>query len=81
MTSQTRGTEKVVATSGVDLDRDPRAIVGTREFNAPRALVFSAWTDPKTADIWRSAIGDQTTLAAINSASRAMHCASPLSAP
>jgi uncharacterized protein YndB with AHSA1/START domain len=35
------------AKSSLDLDRDPRSIIGTREFDAPRELVFSVWTDPK----------------------------------
>ncbi|HET8918676.1 MAG TPA: SRPBCC family protein [Xanthobacteraceae bacterium] len=61
MTSQTRGKEKVAATSGVDLDGDPRAIVGTREFDAPRALVFSAWTDPKHLAQWWGPHGFTTT--------------------
>ena len=31
----------------LDLETDPRAIIGVREFDAPRDLVFSAWTDPR----------------------------------
>jgi uncharacterized protein YndB with AHSA1/START domain len=42
----------MAATSSLDLDRDPRSIVGIREFDAPRALVFSAWTDPKHLAQW-----------------------------
>jgi uncharacterized protein YndB with AHSA1/START domain len=61
MASQTRRTEKVAVTSGVDLDGDPRAIVGTREFDAPRALVFSAWTDPKHLAQWWGPHGFTTT--------------------
>jgi uncharacterized protein YndB with AHSA1/START domain len=61
MTSQTPGTEKLAATSRVDLERDPRAIVGTREFAAPRALVFSAWTDPKHLSQWWGPHGFTTT--------------------
>jgi hypothetical protein len=52
MASQTRRTEKIPATSRVDLERDPRSIIGTREFEAPRALVFSAWTDPNHLAQW-----------------------------
>jgi uncharacterized protein YndB with AHSA1/START domain len=66
MTSQTRGKEKVAATSGVDLDGDPRAIVGTREFDAPRALVFSAWTDPKHLAQWWGPYGFTTTTYSFN---------------
>ena len=29
-----------MAVNSLDLDRDPRVIVGTREFDAPRDLVF-----------------------------------------
>jgi uncharacterized protein YndB with AHSA1/START domain len=61
MTSQTQGKEKAAATSRIDLERDPRAIVGTREFDAPRALVFSAWTDPKHLAHWWGPFGFTTT--------------------
>ena len=61
MTSQTRRTEKIAAPSGLDLESDPRAIVGTREFDAPRALVFSAWTDPKHLAQWWGPHGFTTT--------------------
>ena len=33
--------------NSIDLERDPRSIIGMRIFNAPRDLVFSAFTDPK----------------------------------
>jgi uncharacterized protein YndB with AHSA1/START domain len=61
MTSQTRRTEEAGAISSVDLEGDPRAIVGTREFDAPRALVFSAWTDPKHLAQWWGPHGFTTT--------------------
>jgi uncharacterized protein YndB with AHSA1/START domain len=61
MTSQTRRTEEIAAPGGVDLEHDPRAIVGTREFAAPRALVFSAWTDPKHLAQWWGPFGFTTT--------------------
>jgi len=61
MTSQTQRTERPGAISTVDLDGDPRAIVGTRVFNAPRALVFSAWTDPKHLAQWWGPHGFTTT--------------------
>ena len=38
--------------SNLDLDRDPRSIIGSREFNAPRALVFAAFADPKHLAQW-----------------------------
>jgi uncharacterized protein YndB with AHSA1/START domain len=40
------------AKSSVDLGSNPRAIVTMREFDAPRALVFEAWTDPKHLAQW-----------------------------
>lgn len=42
----------MAATSSVDLDTDPRAIIATRELDAPRALVFEVWTDPKHLSQW-----------------------------
>jgi len=33
--------------SNLDLQSDPRSIIGIREFDAPRDLVFSVWTDAK----------------------------------
>jgi uncharacterized protein YndB with AHSA1/START domain len=37
----------MVVKSSLDLDSDPRSIIGVREFDAPRDLVFAAFTDPK----------------------------------
>ncbi|HTZ02903.1 MAG TPA: SRPBCC family protein [Xanthobacteraceae bacterium] len=48
-------------TSSLDLDSDPRAIVGMREFDAPRALVFEAFTDPKHLAQWWGPYGFTTT--------------------
>jgi uncharacterized protein YndB with AHSA1/START domain len=36
----------------IDLDSDPTAIIGTRIFDAPRALVFAAWTEPRHLANW-----------------------------
>lgn len=36
----------------VDLGRDSKAIIATREFDAPRSLVFEVWTDPKHLAQW-----------------------------
>ena len=33
--------------NSIDLDSDPCSIIGSRLLNAPRQLVFSAFTDPK----------------------------------
>ena len=61
MTSQTPGTEKIAAANRVDLEREPRAIIGTREFDTPRALVFSVWTNPKHLAQWWGPHGFTTT--------------------
>jgi len=51
----------VDARSRVDLDRDPTAIVTTREIAAPRDLVFEAWTDPRHLAQWWGPNGFTTT--------------------
>ena len=35
----------MAAANSLDLQSDPRSIIGIREFDAPRELVFSVWTD------------------------------------
>jgi uncharacterized protein YndB with AHSA1/START domain len=45
----------------LDLESDPQSIIGTREFAAPRDLVFSAWTDPKHLAQWWGPNGFTTT--------------------
>ncbi|MPZ37468.1 MAG: ATPase [Rhizobiales bacterium] len=45
----------------IDLDRDPRAIIAVREFDAPRELVFEAWTDRKHLAQWWGPDGFTTT--------------------
>jgi uncharacterized protein YndB with AHSA1/START domain len=47
--------------SNLDLDSDPRSIIGMREFDASRDLVFAAWTDPKHLAQWCGPIGFTTT--------------------
>ena len=42
----------MAAKSNLDLERDPRSIVGSRVFNAPRDLVFAAFTDPEHLAQW-----------------------------
>jgi uncharacterized protein YndB with AHSA1/START domain len=42
----------MVAKNSLDLDTDPRSIIGIREFDAPRDLVFSVWTDPRHLAQW-----------------------------
>jgi len=47
--------------NSIDLERDPRSIIGTRVFNAPRHLVFSAFTDPNHLAQWWGPDGFRTT--------------------
>ena len=47
--------------NSIDLERDPRSIIGTRIFDAPRDLVFSAFTDPKHLAQWWGPDGFTTT--------------------
>ena len=47
--------------SSLDLDTDPRSIIGIREFDAPRELVFSCWTDVKHLAQWWGPNGFTTT--------------------
>jgi uncharacterized protein YndB with AHSA1/START domain len=56
----------MAASSRVDLDRDPCAIIGVREFDAPRELVFAAWTDPKHLAQWWGPNGFTTTTSAFD---------------
>jgi uncharacterized protein YndB with AHSA1/START domain len=35
--------------NSIDLDQDPRSIIGSRVFNVPRELVFSAFTRSETS--------------------------------
>ena len=47
--------------NSLDLETDPRSIIGIREFDAPRDLVFAAWTDPKHLSQWWGPNGFTTT--------------------
>jgi uncharacterized protein YndB with AHSA1/START domain len=47
--------------SSLDLQSDPRSIIGIREFDAPRELAFAAWTDPKHLAQWWGPNGFTTT--------------------
>jgi uncharacterized protein YndB with AHSA1/START domain len=51
----------VAENNSLDLERDPRAIIGTRILAAPRALVWAAWTDPKHLAQWWGPNGFSTT--------------------
>jgi len=56
----------VAATSSVDLDSDPKVMVGTRLVDAPRELVWSVWTDPKHLSQWWGPDGFRTTTSAFD---------------
>jgi uncharacterized protein YndB with AHSA1/START domain len=47
--------------NNLDLESDPRSIIGTREFDAPRDLVFSVFTDSKHIEPWWGPNGFTTT--------------------
>jgi uncharacterized protein YndB with AHSA1/START domain len=49
------------AQNSLDLERDLRAIIGTRVFDATRELVFAAFTDPKHLAQWWGPNGFTTT--------------------
>ena len=51
----------MAAESSLDLKSDPRVMVGMREFDAPRDLVFAAFTDPKHLARWWGPNGFTTT--------------------
>jgi len=52
--------------NSIDLERDPRSIIGTRVFDAPRHLVFSAFTDPNHLAQWWGPDGFTTTTLAFD---------------
>jgi uncharacterized protein YndB with AHSA1/START domain len=56
----------VAARNSVDLNRDPRSIIATRIFDAPRELVFEAWVDPKHLAQWWGPNGFTTTTSAFD---------------
>jgi uncharacterized protein YndB with AHSA1/START domain len=51
----------VAVKNNIDLDSDPLSIIGARIFDAPRALVFEVWTDPKHLAQWWGPNGFTTT--------------------
>jgi len=56
----------VAATNSIDLDSDPKVMVGTRLLDAPRELVWSVWTDPKHLAQWWGPDGFRTTTSAFD---------------
>ena len=51
----------MAAKHNLDIDSDPRSIIGMREFDAPRDLVFVAFTDPRHLARWWGPNGFTTT--------------------
>ena len=51
----------MAAKNNLDIDSDPRSIIGMREFDAPRDLVFVAFTDPRHLAQWWGPNGFTTT--------------------
>lgn len=49
------------AINSIDLETDPRSIIGSRVFNAPREMVFAAFTDPAHLSEWWGPNGFTTT--------------------
>jgi uncharacterized protein YndB with AHSA1/START domain len=47
--------------NSLDLDSDARSIIGVREFDAPRELLFSAWTSAEHLAQWWGPNGFTTT--------------------
>ena len=56
----------MAAESSLDLEHDPRMIIGSRVFDAPRELVWRVWTDPKHLAQWWGPDGFSTTTNAYN---------------
>ena len=54
----------MTARSDLDLESDVKSIVGTRVLDAPRELVWSAWTDPRHLSQWWGPDGFTTTTSA-----------------
>jgi uncharacterized protein YndB with AHSA1/START domain len=52
--------------SSFELADDPPAMIGTRVLDAPRALVFAAWTDPEHLAQWWGPDGFSTTTSAFD---------------
>ena len=54
------------ARNSIDLERDPQSIIATRVLDAPRELVWTAWTDPKHLAQWWGPNGFSTTTSAFD---------------
>ena len=53
-----------MAESSVDLESDPKVMIGTRVIDAPCDLVWRVWTDPKHLAQWWGPDGFSTTTSA-----------------
>ena len=56
----------MAARNSLDLEQDPRSMIGTRVFDAPRELVWTVWTDPKHLAQWWGPTGFSTTTSAFD---------------
>jgi uncharacterized protein YndB with AHSA1/START domain len=54
----------VSARNSLHLEQHPRSIIATRVYDAPRELVWTAWTDPKHLAQWWGPNGFSTTTSA-----------------
>jgi uncharacterized protein YndB with AHSA1/START domain len=54
----------VSARNNLDLEQDPRSIIATRVLDAPRELVWTAWTKPEHLGQWWGPDGFSTTTSA-----------------
>ena len=52
------------ARNNLDLEQDPRSIIATRVLDAPRELVWTAWTKPEPLGQWWGPDGFSTTTSA-----------------
>jgi uncharacterized protein YndB with AHSA1/START domain len=52
--------------NSLDLEPDSHALIGTRVFDAPRDLVWQAWSDPKHLAQWWGPNGFTTTTSAFD---------------
>ena len=51
----------MAAKNSIDLETDPRSIIGTRVLDAPRAFVFAMFSDPEHLAQWWGPNGFSTT--------------------
>jgi uncharacterized protein YndB with AHSA1/START domain len=56
----------VAERSSIDLESDPKVMLGSRVIDAPRELVWSVWTDPKHLSQWWGPDGFRTTTGAFD---------------